>query len=260
MKIYIDLVLFLNFAFDFFLLLAVSYLLKRRTKIRRLFLGALVGSSSLLALFLSFNSFTLFLFKIGISVFMILSTFGFHNRATFIKNFIYLYFVSILLGGGMYLLNIQFSYKNEGLIFFYQGISINFLLLFLLGPILLYYYVKEIHHLPFHRSVYHSVTLYFSSQKILTLQGYLDTGNQLYDPYHHRPILLVSSAFLAIPYEKAILVPYETVQGKGVLRCRKIKKIVIDEENVFKNVLIAQSNKEFHLHGAEVIIHPDFMK
>ena len=41
MKVYIDLVLLLNFGFDFILLFATSYLLKRNTKLIKILLGSL---------------------------------------------------------------------------------------------------------------------------------------------------------------------------------------------------------------------------
>ena len=68
MKIYVDLVLFLNFFFDFLLLLATSLILRRNVNIKRILLGALIGSLSIFLLFVSINSFTLFLIKILISI------------------------------------------------------------------------------------------------------------------------------------------------------------------------------------------------
>ncbi len=191
---------------------------------------------------------------------MILIAFGFKNKAYFLKNFLYLYLVSILLGGLLYVLNIQFSYKKEGLIFFYQGLSINMLLLLIVGPILLYLYCKELKLLPFEQKVTHFLKVYLTKEKPLSLKAYLDTGNRLYDPYHHRPVILVSSTLLEIPYEEAIMVPYETVSGKGILKCRKVEKIIIDDEKTIYNVLIAKSPVSFHLEDAEAILHPDFMK
>ena len=117
MKIYVDAILLLNFGFDFLLLLATSYLLKRNISIYKIIIGALFGSLSILFLFLPISSFSLFLFKIVISVGMILITFSFKNIHYFFKNIIYLYFNSMLLGGFLYLLNIP-SGSNNGFIEF----------------------------------------------------------------------------------------------------------------------------------------------
>ena len=86
MKIYVDLVLFLNFFFDFLLLLATSLILKRYVKIKKIFLGALIGSLSIFLLFVSIISFTLFLIKILISILMILTCFGYKTIKYTIKN------------------------------------------------------------------------------------------------------------------------------------------------------------------------------
>ena len=43
----------------------------------------------------------------------------------------------------MYFLNYTFSSKHQGLIFFSNGLSINFIVMIILSPIIIYYYVKE---------------------------------------------------------------------------------------------------------------------
>ena len=63
MKIYIDLVLLLNFGFDLILLFGVAIILRRQTTLKRLLLGALVGSLTILSMFIEMNSLTLFLIK-----------------------------------------------------------------------------------------------------------------------------------------------------------------------------------------------------
>ena len=86
MKIYLDLVFFINFFFDFLLLLVVKILLKRNVGIKQIILGALLGATSILFLFLPLNQVTLFLLKVIISILMILTTFGFQNKNYFFKN------------------------------------------------------------------------------------------------------------------------------------------------------------------------------
>ena len=109
----------------------------------RILLGALVGSMSILFLFLPLSSLTLFLLKLLVSIFMILVTFGYKDISSFKKNFFYFYILSIMLGGIIYFLDITFSYKNTGLIFFNNGLSINFIVLLIIGPIILFLYIKE---------------------------------------------------------------------------------------------------------------------
>ena len=63
MVIYLDLVFIINFIFDFLLLLTINIALKRYKKIRRLILGSLFGSLSLITLVLPISSFYLTLKK-----------------------------------------------------------------------------------------------------------------------------------------------------------------------------------------------------
>ena len=118
MKIYLDLVMILNFAIDFILLLTVSLILKRNVKITRIMLGAFIGGVSILFLFFNVNSVVLFLFKLIISILMIIMSFGFRDIKYTLVNLLYLYMSSIILGGFLYLLNLEFSYKHIGIIFF----------------------------------------------------------------------------------------------------------------------------------------------
>ena len=64
MKIYLDVIIFINFFFDFVLLFGVNYLLKLRKSLIRLVIGSIIGGLSILSLFISLNSFSLFILKI----------------------------------------------------------------------------------------------------------------------------------------------------------------------------------------------------
>ena len=79
MKIYLDLIMVLNFSLDFILLLSVSLILKRNIKIVRIMLGAFIGGISILLLFMNINSLMLFLLKLLISIVMVLVTFKYRN-------------------------------------------------------------------------------------------------------------------------------------------------------------------------------------
>ena len=136
MKIYIDLILLLNFGFDFILLLSVSIILRRNTHIYKLLIGAFIGSISILTLFTKINSLQLFIIKIIISILMCLTSFNYKNIKYTLKNIIFLYISSIVLGGALYLLNIELTYKNQGIIFYKNKLSINFIILIISTPYL----------------------------------------------------------------------------------------------------------------------------
>ena len=135
MKIYVDLVLLLNFGFDLILLFGVAVLLRRQTNLKRLLLGAGVGSVTVLSMFIEMSSFMLFIVKVIISILMVLIVFGYHDIKYLFKNLFYLYTSSIILGGFLYFLNLQCSYQHNGLIFYFNGLSINVIVLIVLSPI-----------------------------------------------------------------------------------------------------------------------------
>lgn len=251
-----DLIFLLNFCFDFILLLSTSLLLKRNSKIKRLLLASLIGSLSIFILFIKINSIELFLIKIAISIIMLLVGFGYKDKKYFFTNFIYLYFVSILLGGFLYFLNLEFSYKNIGLIFINKGMSINFIVLLILSPIILYIYIKKELEVKKSISSYHKVKMYYKNKEY-HLSGYLDTGNKLYDPYKKRCVSILYNKNIDVDNDKPFYIPYKTVNKNGVIQCIIVEKLVIDKKE-YINQVVAVSNDKFIMDGVDLILHSDY--
>lgn len=256
MKIYIDLIIFINIFFDFLLLLTVSLILRRNVRIIKIIYGSIVGGISILFLFLNIDLLTLNLLKIVISILMVLSTFGYRNIKYTFKNLSFLYLTSIVLGGALYFLNVQFSYKNTGIIFYHNGFSINFIVILISTPLLLFFYIKELKNMKINYSKYHKVIIYFKSNKYIRLTGYLDTGNNLIDPYKNRPIILIEHNKIKnyILNDKEILVPYKGINNEGILRCIKISKIIVDGKTI-KNVLVGILDNNIYIDGVDCILN-----
>jgi len=256
-KVYVDLVLFLNIAMDFIILLSVSIVLKRNVKFYRILLGSLVGGLSIFLLFLKLNNFTLFMFKLGISILMVLVSFSYKNIKYFKDNLLFLYLVSIILGGGIYLLDNHFNYSNNGLMFINSGLGINVLVLLLLSPFLIWNYIKSIRRFKGIYSSCYKVKLIYKG-KYYNFNAFLDTGNRLYDPYKKRPIVLVSTKKIKVSYESSILVPYMTASGNSILKCVIVDKLIIDNKEEIDNVLVGISDN-FHLDGVDMLLHTDIL-
>ena len=256
LKIYIDLVLLINFFFDLLLLCALKIILKRNIKFFKLILGALFGSLSVFLLFLKINSIQLFAFKILISIIMLLLSFGYKNIRYFFKNFVSLYVISSILGGFLYLLNIQFSYKHKGLIFFHNGLSINIIFLVLISPLIIYIYIKENKLLKNIYGNYYKVKIVFNKNKELNLNGYLDTGNNLQDPISHKMIILVNRKLVEniINIKNPIYVPYKSINHEGLLECLKAQEIYVNK-TLIKNTLIGLSNQAFALDDITCLLN-----
>ncbi len=256
MTIYIDLVLFLNFAFDFLLLAAVKIILKRNVSAWRLILGAIFGSLSIFLLFLKINNLELFSFKLLISIVMLLISFGFRNIRVFFKNFITLYFVSAMLGGFLYFLNNSFAYKKEGLIFFHKGLSINIIFLVLISPLVIYIYIKEQKVLKNEFSNYYQLKIIFTNNYTLNITGYLDTGNNLKDPITNKIVILLNKKLIEskVNIRSPIYVPFWALNTHGLIKCLKPKEVYI-ENKLFKNILIGLSDNNFNLNGVDCLLN-----
>lgn len=262
MKIYVDLVLLLNFGFDLVLLFGVAIILRRQTTLKRLLFGALVGSMTILSMFVEMSSFTLFLVKVVVSVLMVLIVFGYHDIKYFGNNLFYLYTASILLGGFLYFLNLQFSYKNEGLVFYFEGLSINVIVLIVLSPIIIYAYVKQGLMLKNHYSHYYNVDIYFKDGSVVPVTAFMDTGNKLEDPYKKRPIILVNKDLVKLDYNRqgVVLVPYEAINHHGLLKCVVPEKIFIQGVGFRSDFLVGLSNERIMIDGVDCIIHSKLLE
>lgn len=260
MKIYVDLIIFINFMLDFILLVSVSLILRRITNIIRIIMGAFIGSISILALFINISSFELFLFKIFISILMILISFGYKNIKYTFNNLVYLYLLSIILGGALYLINDEFSYKNTGLVFFHNGFSINFIIILILSPIVVFLYVKRVREEKERLSRYYKCSITFLNNKIVTLTGFLDTGNNLYDPYKKRPIIVINKDILKDYKPRCILVPCITVNKESMLKCFRIKKLVINGNLIEDECLVGISDNNFNMCEVDLLLHNKIIK
>jgi len=262
MKIYLDLILFLNFAFDFLLLLSVSIILRRNVKLKKILLGSIIGALSIFLLFIKLNSFTLFVYKFVISVLMVLITFNFKNVRYTLRNLFYLYITSIVLGGFLYFLNVEFSYRQVGLVFYHNGLSINFIVLIITSPIILFAYIKQALYLKNNYSNYYKVDIYLKDGTIRKVNAFLDTGNKLIDPYKKRPIILVSEKSLKINCNdyKVLLVPYDGINSHGLLKCIEPLKINIHGLGIKHNLLIGISNENIDIDGVSCILHTKLLE
>lgn len=260
MKLYLDLIFLLNFLFDFLLLLLVGIMLRRQAKLRRLFLGSLVGGLSIFLLFINLNSGQLFLLKVIISMVMVLITFGYRDIRYTGRNLFYLYLNSVMLGGVLYLLNVHFSYKQVGLIFYHQGLSINWLFILVMGPLILYLYLKQIILLKNNYANYYLIDIYFKDGTHQQLSAFLDTGNQLIDPYLKRPIILVNHHVLGSILDDYLLVPYDTLNNHGLLKCIIPEKIRIGGMGERKHVLVGVAEDKIKMDGIDCILHSKLLE
>lgn len=225
--IYIDELIILNFIIDFLILKTTSKILKLNTTTQRIIISSVFGEISLLYLLVNLNNVELTLFKLLIGIIMNLLAFGYHDIKEFIKNLIYFYMFSFFLGGTLY------YFKIESLIKYQYYI----LLIPIIMNILKYfaYNLKNI------ISLRHKVTIYLKNGKVLYLNGYMDTGNTLKDPYSNKNVIIINKDI----EENYFLVPFKTIDNSSLMKCFNPKKVFIDGLGERKDIVVGISNKKF---------------
>ena len=244
----------LNFIFDFLLLLVVSIILRRNVSIYKILGGAFIGGVSILFLFVS-DSLMLFLYKIIMSIVMIIVSFGYKNIRYTFKNIAYLYMTSIVLGGFLYFLNVEFSYKQYGIIFINNGLSINVIFLIIFSPIILYIYIKQGLWLKNNYSNYYKINIYYKNKKYL-FNSFLDTGNNLATPFTNKPVILIDRN---IQVDNFFYIPYKCVKGNGLIKCFKVDKIEIDGM-VKNNVIVGILKDKIKIDGVDCLLNKKILE
>lgn len=245
MEMYIDLFFIFNVIMDYIIIMSTSILLKRRTSYIRMILSSLIGGISSLVLFTSLNKIVIEIVSI---VIMVLISFGYKGIRYLINNILYMYILSTLLGGIIYLFNIKVS----------NSMFLTYLIIIVISIEIMLLYIKENKKMRSIYNNYYKVDIYFKDREKLSLIGFVDTGNNLYDPYKKRPVIIVHNKY--IKEDKYILVPYHTINGNGLLKCIKPDIIFIDGIGYKGNVLIGFSDSFNFGDGVDVILHKDIMK
>ncbi len=243
MIIYIDLLIIINFLFDFLLLLTINIALKRYSKIYRLILASIFGELTLLSLWIPFSSIVFTILKIIMGIIMVLIAFGYKNIKYTCYNVIYLYMTSVILGGFVYYLNIEFT-------------SLNYLIILLIAPIILYVFIKSMKVLKEIKNYYYKVKIVFRDTYELNMTGFLDTGNKLFDPITKKPIILINKKKMkgCIQIRSPMYVPYNALNHHGLLECIKPEYIMINDKKL-TNYLIGLSEESFKLNGIDCLLN-----
>lgn len=234
MKIYIELVFIVNFLLDFIILYGTKKLLKLNKSNKRLILASIIGSLSTIIIFLKITNIILIILKILLSLILIIVSFG---KSNILINTFYFYLISIIVGGTIYLFDL-----NKNLYF-------NYLILIILSPIIIYLLIKELnkHRLNINDKYLVEITI---SKKKYKLEGFIDTGNRLSSPIKKEPVILVN---LKINYNKVIYIPYKALNTEGIIPCIKPDKIMINNKQI-KNYLVGLATDKFTIDNVNCIL------
>ena len=243
MIIYIDLFIVLNFLYDFLILKVVSIVLKRNITNKRIIISSLFGEISLLLLLLNFNYILLLICKIIISCIMNIIAFKYRNIRYLIINISYFYMISIIIGGYIFFLN-----KN----------NVNYLIILLSVPILLYIYIIQ-NSLKQKYNNYYNVVITFTNHHKIKVVGYLDTGNNIIDPITLKPVIIISKSVYKEKYKRFIYVNVKVLNNITLLKCIKPEYIEVNHHRII-NVLVGILDEEIKIDGIDCLLNNKIRK
>ena len=210
--------------------MTVSVTLKRKASFKRIFFASLWGALTTFIIFIPLNKYLLLILKILMGLIMIVIAYSYKNIKYFLNNLLYLYMTSVILAGFLYFLKIEFN-------------NLSYLLILSIAPIILYLYVKEQKNLKKVINYYREVIITLKNNQIITLKGFIDSGNKLKDPVTGKYIILVNKTLIEGIYNirSPMYVPIKTVNKKSLLPCISIKNIKIDNV-IYNNYLLGLSD------------------
>ncbi len=262
MKIYLDIFFLLNLGMNFVILLTESLFVKCRVRIKRLLAASVTGAviacgmvvfrlHRVLPLLLILYLFT--------SIAIVGLAFGKTTVGTFIRNIMLFYIVAFLLGGLLVQLQTAFSLPMTGVTVL---MAASMVLLFL------HWLLPRIQRRQDRISRYYRVRLHYAGARIETT-ALLDTGNCLYDPISHQPVLLGDGTFLKTLLQKEKepvmrMIPFHSVgKESGFLRAFQAESMEIESGGVWRCIekpWVAVCDKYVSVDGEyELILHPDML-
>ena len=250
--IYIDILVIEDIILNYITLLGTGILLNRITNIKRILISSIIGIVPVAFLLTSTGKLMLNIINFLILIVISIISFDYKNIIYTFKNILYIYFISIFLAGSIYLINTNYLPKINSDI-------LKITIYILISVISTYIYIKNLKKLTQNNSTYYKIDIYLKDEPKVTLMSFLDTGNKLMDPYSKKPIILVSKNKINISNKKTILVPYNTIDNHGLIKCFSPEKIYIDKVGYKKRLLIGLIDK-VNIENADCIMNEKLLE
>ena len=220
---YIELLILLNYIFDFIILFSINIILKNNVTLKRLSLGALFGLLVIPFMFLKIPGVINIIIRFIYGLFMVIITFKYKNIIYTFKNTVYLYMLSTIIAGFLYYLSLEINYQ---------------IILIILVPLYLYLISFMIRSEKRMSKYQFDVNLRINANNI-KLKGYLDTGNSVRDYVLKNKLIIVSKDAINGYLEDRMFyyLNINTVNGRELLRCYKVNEININNKIINKCVI-----------------------
>lgn len=277
MEVYIEYVILDNLIINSILIYLTSITLRFKVNKYRILPASVVGT--IFAIFLPFiklQNYLLILLKMLVGLFIVLIFSKFNFKSIMLNYLIFVTYTFLMGGlcfGILYLLNSNVSINGLIIYNFNIPISLIVLIIFIYFLILQKFikYRKNIVNLTY------PVEL-FKDDKLFKLNGFLDTGNQIYDDLGNPIIVISLNSFLnAYPNVSLIKVATNNVTELDVktskyltittanavtkmltFKCDKVKILEDKTYKIFKDVTIGVSNSNFN-KKFDCILHQEYI-
>ena len=260
MIVYADILIVINAALNYAILMTADRLLKRGVRLLRLLAGALVGSLFSLAVFIDVGStILLFLFKLLSTAVITLTTFGFRGIREYLKAGALTLTVSTLYSGGLILFYQLFKPPDMLIVNDIPYFAVDPLSLLLLTSVI-YLVLLLLAKLFSERIKASVVPLSFKvSDKEYSCVGKLDTGCNLTEPFSGSPVIIVDRSIYS-PEEGGMfrIIPYSTLDNSSYLKAVKAQSVSVDRRKIDKSVYIASA--DIRSGSYEALINYDIIR
>ncbi len=254
MVIYVDTLVFVNTIIDYLLLSLTSFLIKRKMSIARVVVSSIIGGFFSLYIFAQIdNIFIDLLFKITSSLVLVLIAMWRCGLRPLIYSYILFLLLSFVLNGFVVALqninNRTFFTNNLVSYFNISAIQLIVITMIVYTVIIL---IRKFNDKSLNG--YTADLIILICGQSVSLKGFIDTGNNLRDPFGNLPVIIVNNNY----FEKICncintkevgkrkrLIPFNTVNEIGVLDAIRCDKTILSLQGgkifEYKETIIANS-------------------
>lgn len=204
--VYIDVVWLVNFAMDAVMLCATGWIAKRKLRVSKVLLSALVGSLYSLALFFpSIAIFTSWPFKAIVSLLMVRLALPIRSWLDLARMTGLFYVVAVIFAGSAIMVHFAIPgvsiakgtvISGNRLVYLTSVESLALVVAIPLSIALIKYLLNRVKHIRMEKSTCIDVQVTLHDRSV-SFVGLFDTGNHLRDPISRQPVCLVDGSIMA---------------------------------------------------------------
>lgn len=262
MKIYLDIFFLINMGMNFVILLTESFFCQRTVRVRRLFASSVMGASiACVMLVLGVHRIMplVILCYLAASILLIRTAFGKTTPGALVRNVVMFYVVAFVIAGMLVQLQQVFHVPLTG---------IRMLAIMSLVLLVLRWFLPRLQRRQDQISRYYRVKLHYDGGQIEG-NALLDTGNCLYDPISHKPVMIGNAMFVKRLWKRETepvmrVIPFHSVgKNSGLLQAFQAETLEVQTGETWTCIdkpWVAVCDKYVSVDGEyEVILHPDML-